>query len=229
MYSDKLRNRFEKAAFKYDELINRIVPWYNEQNEIIVKLIPFRKSYNLRVLDLGSGTGALSFSILKSFPKAHIVMLDLSKNMLAECRLNLFDYKNRITLRTKDFGTEDIGHNYDIVVSGFAIHHLMNNGKKRLFSRIYRALNPKGCFIIREITLGETPELTEKYREMWGQYIKLNRENDKVWLDKHLKEDFPSTVEDQMSWLRSAGFSDVGCYWKYLNFAIFGGIKRNSI
>lgn len=229
MYSDKLRNRFEKTAFKYDELINRIVPWYNEQNEIIVKLIPFEKSDHLRALDLGSGTGALSFSILKSFPKVHVVMLDLAKNMLTECRSNLANYKNRITLKMKNFGTEGIGHNYDIVVSGFAIHHLIDNEKKRLFSRVYRALNPGGCFIVREVTLGETPDLTEKYREMWGQFIKMNEENDKIWLDKHLKEDFPSTIEDQMSWLRNAGFSDVGCYWKYLNFAIFGGIKHNSV
>lgn len=229
MHSKKIRGRFEDTAFEYDDLILRLVPWYNEQNEIIVKLIPFDRLRRLKALDLGAGTGALSNVILKSFPRAYVVILDLAHNMVEECRLNLSAYKNRITLRRGNFGIDDIGHSYDIVVSGLSIHHLKDNEKMRLFGRIYRALNPGGVFYIREIVLGETPNLTEIYRKLWCEYVKLNKEDDKIWLDKHLKEDTPATVEDQMRWLRGAGFSDVGCYWKYLNFAVFGGRKPGKI
>ena len=29
----------------------------------------------------------------------------------------------------------------------------------------------------------------------------------------------------QLGWLSDAGFTSVDCYWKYLGFAIFGGVK----
>jgi hypothetical protein len=43
--------------------------------------------------------------------------------------------------------------------------------------------------------------------------------------DEYLEEDIPSSVEEQTKWLTEAGFSEVGCHWRYLNFAIFGGMK----
>ncbi len=32
-------------------------------------------------------------------------------------------------------------------------------------------------------------------------------------------------VEPQLRWLREAGFSDVDCYWRCFELAIFGGYK----
>jgi hypothetical protein len=33
-------------------------------------------------------------------------------------------------------------------------------------------------------------------------------------------------IEDQMQWLRGAGFKDVQCFWQDENRAVFGGFKR---
>ena len=121
---------------------------------------------------------------------------------------------------------EDTAFEYDVVVSGLAIHHLDEQGKQTLFKRVFRALNPGGVFFIREVVLGETPDLTKLYLDKWSEYIKDNEEDDKIRLTKHLEEDMPSTVDDQLTWLRQAGLTDVGCHWRYLNFAIFGGRKK---
>jgi len=32
-------------------------------------------------------------------------------------------------------------------------------------------------------------------------------------------------VSVQLDWLRAAGFQSVDCVWKYLDLAIFGGVK----
>jgi len=34
-------------------------------------------------------------------------------------------------------------------------------------------------------------------------------------------------VRDQLEWLTAAGFESVDCFWKYLDHAIFGGIKAS--
>ena len=92
MSLDKVRNHFEEEAFEYDELIPRIIPKYIEQNDVMLTLIPFDRSKEIRVLDLGAGTGILSYLILKAFPKAGVVAFDLAENMLATCEKNLIYY-----------------------------------------------------------------------------------------------------------------------------------------
>ncbi len=52
---------------------------------------------------------------------------------------------------------------------------------------------------------------------------------DNRWnLYNHLDEDpidQPSTLADQIDWLREAGFEQVDCYWLYAGHAVFGGCK----
>ncbi|WP_293349806.1 MULTISPECIES: hypothetical protein [unclassified Microcoleus] len=65
---DDVRQQFEERAFDYDGLIPRLIPQYREQHEIILQLIDFETHANIKVLDLGAGTGILSAMILQAFP-----------------------------------------------------------------------------------------------------------------------------------------------------------------
>ena len=40
-----------------------------------------------------------------------------------------------------------------------------------------------------------------------------------------LEEDIPDSVENQTRWLAESGFVDIGCHFRYFNFAVFGGSK----
>lgn len=225
MKLDRIRSHFEEEAFEYDGLIPRIIPKYHEQNETVLALIPFKRSRDVKVLDLGCGTGILSYLVLRAFPGSQVAAFDLAENMLAACQKNLRDYKDRITLIKGHFGFDDFGGGYDIILSGLATHHLDDKEKPRLYKRIYNALDRGGVFINREIVLGETPSLTDRYLYLWREFIRSNGEDDEKWFNKYLREDIPATVEVQTDWLREIGFIDVGCHWRYFNFAIFGGKK----
>lgn len=225
MNIDKVSEHFEQEAFIYDKLILRLIPNYEEQHDVIAKLIPFERTKQLNVLDLGCGTGVLSYLVLKEFPNAQVTAFDLAENMLEVCKTNLGIYRDRLELRMGNFGTDEIGQGYDLVLSGLSTHHLDNPGKIKLYRRIYQGLSPGGIFMNREIVLGATPNLTEYYHQLWRQFIRSNGEDDEKWFKKYLEEDIPASVENQLEWLIDAGFVDVGCHWRYLNFAIFGGRK----
>lgn len=225
MNSAKITEHFDQEAFGYDELILRLIPNYLEQHDVITKLIPFERSEQLNVLDLGCGTGVLSYLILRDFPNALVNAIDLAEKMLEVCKKNLAIFANRLDLKRGNFGTEEFGQGYDIILSGLSTHHLDNPGKIDLYRRIYQGLSPGGIFINREIVLGATPNVTEYYHKLWRQFIRSNGEDDEKWFEKYLEEDIPASLENQLQWLSHAGFVDVECHWKHLNFAVFGGRK----
>ena len=46
-----------------------------------------------------------------------------------------------------------------------------------------------------------------------------------VALDFEDPSDRPLDMQSQLRWLREIGFSDVDCYWKWLELALLGGVK----
>ncbi|MEG4347431.1 class I SAM-dependent methyltransferase [Microcoleus sp. A003_D6] len=224
MSLDAVREQFEQRAFDCDGLIPRLIPHYREQHDVILQLIPFETNAHIKVLDLGAGTGILSALILQTFPHANVAAFDMAENMLKICQTNLSAFQKRLNLQHGNFAEDDFGSGYDLVVSGLAIHHLDSAGKQQLFHKLFHSMNPGGILLIRDIVTGVTPRLTEQYEQLWRQYMKANGENDAAWFQNYLKEDIPSSVEEQTKWLAEAGFAEAGCHWRYLNFAIFGGV-----
>ena len=227
MNLDAVREQFEQRAFDYDGLIPRLIPRYREQHDLILQLIPFETNAHIKVLDLGAGTGILSALILQAFPQANILAFDIAEKMLKVCQTNLSAYQERLTLQQGNFAEDNFGNGYDLVVSGLAIHHLDSAGKQTLFKKLFQSMNSGGILLIRDIVTAATPRLTEQYEQLWRQYIKASGEDDAAWFQNYLKEDIPSSVEEQTRWLSEAGFADTACHWRHLNFAIFGGVKAN--
>lgn len=221
-----VRAHFDEEAIAYDARILRIVPQYREQGELILEVLPFDAESAIHVLDLGCGTGALSYLALAAFPAATLVACDLSENMLAICRRRLDRFAPRATFRQADFGSCDLGaETFDLVLSGLAIHHLDGAGTRALYRRIHRALRPGGMFVNRELVLGATPAWTKRYEHLWRAHAALSGENDQGWFQQYVDEDQPASVDDHLAWLGDAGFIEVACHFRRLNFAVFGASK----
>jgi tRNA (cmo5U34)-methyltransferase len=228
MNLQRVEDHFNEDATDYDNTISHFVPHYREQNEIMMELLPYDGTARIRALDLGAGTGVLAEGILRRYPLAEVTVFDLSDNMLSAARERLKKFEDRITFQKGDFSKDDFGIGYDLILSGLSIHHLTNAHKQQLFRRIYLALNIGGLFLNRDVIKGATQRLDEIYIRLWRQYIRSMGEDDAACMENYLAEDVPATVEDQLEWLRKAGFVDVGCHWQRTNYAIFGGHKYTS-
>lgn len=213
-------------ADDYDGLIARLIPCYREQNDLMINLVRAETEGPLKVLDLGGGTGTLALLIQKSFPNSNVTILDISEKMLEVCKVKLRSYREITDFIRGDFSTDDIGSDYDLVISGLAIHHLVDKVKKDTYKKIFDSLKPGGTFLNRDIVLGATPALTKAYETLWKKFMISNGEDADIWFDRYLEEDIPTTVEKQIDWLKIIGFEEVGCHYQYFNFAIFGGRKR---
>ena len=225
MMTDHIIGHFAGQANTYENLMERLVPQYKKQHEIIDELLPENSDKPLRVLDLGCGNGALSELVLKKLPNAYVVGFDLTPKMLEAYEENLSAYKGRFELLLGDYRFDSLGSSYDIVMAGLTLQHLTWGERQDFYTLIYSILNPNGLFILNDIIIDEDWDTRKSQYSSWMQFIAANGEDPEFWLDKHMRKDYPVTLEDHFKWLAQAGFSKKDCYWRFHNFSITMAVK----
>jgi tRNA (cmo5U34)-methyltransferase len=115
--------------------------------------------------------------------------------------------------------------NLDAVVSALAIHHLGDGDKRDLYGRIHGALKPGGVFINAEQVRGGTAAADAANHDAWLAAVQDLGVGDVELAQarERIKADRPATLDDQLRWLREAGFKNVQCAYEDRMFAVFGG------
>jgi tRNA (cmo5U34)-methyltransferase len=137
------------------------------------------------VLELGTGTGETALRILTRHPGARWTGIDASEAMLGRARERLPTADLRVQ-RLEDPLPEGP---FDVVVSVLAVHHLDGPAKRDLFARIAQIAD---TFVLGDLVVPERPE---------DAVIEVD------WV-----MDLPSSVPEQLEWLREAGFEAEATY-----------------
>ena len=161
-----------------------------------------------RVLDLGCGDGRLAALVLEACPSVvQVVAADRSAPMLEQARTR-FAGDARVSVLRHDLNEPlDFGARFDVVVSGFAIHHVNDERKRSLFGECRRVLDSGGLFANLEVVQSST---RRRHREFLAA---IGRTADDP-------EDRLATIDDQLTWLAEAGFIEAECVWRWRGFAL---------
>ncbi len=215
-----------------------LMPLLDIQEDVVARLLSRHPHRGPRFLDLGSGDGAMSELVLSLQPHAEAVLVDFSEPMLegAERRLagsparwqivrgDLSDASWRSSLPGGEFGG---------AVSGFAIHHLPAERKRALFGELHELLEPGAMFVNMDYVRTEGALRGLWDEQMLANAVRAERERggsrSEAELERDLfddsDEDRPDSTEDQVRWLRDAGFEQVEVHFKWAEAAIFGAVK----
>ena len=214
------------------------VPLAAEQIDVMMRLIAARGQPPRRFLDLGCGDGILSEPILAIYPSASATLLDISEPMLEAARQRLAAFENRARYVSADYGHDGWtgplgGGHFDLVVSGFSIHHQPDHRKQSIYRTIYQLLDPGGLFINIEHVSSPTQWIQKVHDEYFIDSLCATHRNgperprDEIASDYYHRDDkkdnILAPVEKQLQWLREYGFTDVDCYLKIFELAVFGG------
>ena len=223
-----LKQVFDKFAHTYDSARMQLVPCFEDFYGTAVHLIPYGVYDHFHALDLGAGTGLLSLFVSEAYPKAKLTLMDISDDMLAKARERFSSLPERFDFITADYAADELTGKFDVVMSALSIHHLSDPGKALLFQNIYRVLSDDGIFINADQVRGETEVTDRIYREKWLLDVRKNgvSESDLVSAFERMKEDKMATLNDQLCWLKGAGFQQVNCWYKNFSFVVYGGRKK---
>jgi tRNA (cmo5U34)-methyltransferase len=214
---------FDITAPTYDADRAKLIPCYDAFYRRTTDLIPGGAK---NVLDLGAGTGLLSAFVRQWYPEAHIHLLDVSAPMLDRARERLAGDGN-VSYEVADYAAAALGGPYDAIVSALSIHHLDDAAKKTLFAKIFAALRPGGTFVNAEQVAGPTPALDAQYKHLWLEQVREAGATPDQIADSlyRQQDDRCASVEDQLDWMREAGFADADCWFKDNRFAVLAGSR----
>lgn len=235
---------------RYLNGVRGAIPLAQMQMDTMRRLIRWSQEEVALVLDLGCGDGILGQVVLDQYPAARGLFADFSKPMLAAAKKRLAEYGERVTLVQVDYGQQTWRENltgfletcqvsgFNVIVSGFSIHHQPDGRKRTLYAELYDLLKPGGIFVNVEHVAS---------RSKWGELlfeeafvdamVAYHRQNgngqprEQIAHELYNRPDKAANkltaVETQCDWLREIGFIHVDCYLKYFELAVFAGVKPN--
>lgn len=222
------------------------IPLANEQIEVMLGLIEMAKPQVKNFLDLGCGDGILGRSILAKYPEVQGIFLDFSEPMLEAVKSQLNDSSNRLDFILADFGQSNWNEaiqersSFDVIVSGFAIHHQSDRNKQDIYGKVYELLSPGGIFLNLE-HVSSASQWIEKVHDRFFVESLYNfhkakgsdRSRDEIAESYYHRPDKAANilapVERQCDWLKTLGFVNVDCYFKLFEIALFGGMRPTAM
>jgi len=231
----------EAESVTYRIISELAVPERERQISIMTDLISATTAPG-PLLDLCCGEGLWTRALIEALPRATIYAYDRSPSMLAETRrrAGAGDY---LVTREIDIHARDWRH-FDQplrgVVSSLAVHHLDGPEKQVLFADLYQALAPDGVFVLADVIRPVTRVGDRLAARIWDEEVERrarDRESidgyamfqDSGWNHFHHAEpdaiDKPSTIAEQIDWLREVGFGGVDLHWMLAGQVIMSAWK----
>ena len=233
-----------RVARRYLEGVRAAIPLAAEQVDVMLRLIRARGLPVRRILDLGCGDGFLAASILDEWPQAFGVLVDFSETMLEAARERFAERPSKVAIVQADYGEtgwkQALGERqvYDVIVSGFSIHHQPDERKRSLYEELFAILLPGGLFVNVEHVSSPTPWTGQLAQDhlidaMFAYHAAIEPKTREEVAEQFVHRpdkaaNILAPVELQCEWLREIGFQDVDCYLKIFELAVFGGRKASG-
>jgi tRNA (cmo5U34)-methyltransferase len=205
----------------------------SERRVLMAQLLPFDADEPFTFVDLGAGTGAAARMVLDHYPAARAVLADFSPQMMAQGQVELEPYAGRYRYVEFDLAAAGawpagIPGPVDAVISSLSVHHLPDERKRSLFAEIAAQLAPGGWYLNYDPVTPPDAVAEEAWLRAGDRRdpaAKGKREHrtpeEQFRYENHVRYMIP--LEQQVSWLRAAGFEGVDVFWKELDYVIYGG------
>lgn len=165
---------FTQSWSLYDLITAYNYMFHQEIYDGVQKLLGLRQDVaRYRLMDLGCGNARFLAPCLLKYPPSYYEGVDLSETALAEAKTYLAPLTCPVKLTHNDLLTsiESTQDQWDIIFSGFAVHHLPPEDKTRFFTAVGRSLSKQGWLILVDVVREEHQD-RETYLNRYLQFMR---------------------------------------------------------
>ncbi|MBW3533754.1 MAG: class I SAM-dependent methyltransferase [Gemmatimonadetes bacterium] len=214
---------YTELARDYDRVIRQLVPRYDEMLGALVDALEPRAP--VRLLELGTGTGAAAARVLEALPGAHLSATDLSPAMLERAEARLARFGGRVRLARADLARDDAPEEalLDGAFTNLVLHNLRRDRKRTLLRALRARLATGAILAWGDMVTFRSPDLLARavaYRRMFALEAGCDPELLRWNFEKEGTEDHPLTVEETMVLGREVGFRGADVTWAHDQFAV---------
>lgn len=216
----------------FDDMLNRSIPEIENMRDLTEKIGRHFIKSNTEIIDLGCSTGLAIYPFIKDRKaKTKFRLFDVSDAMLEKCREN---YKEEIKEGFVSVEKFDIRNGLDetscasLILCVLTLQFTPIEYRQKIVKSIYDTL-AKGCaLILVEKVLGYNYKIDKIFVD---EYYNKKRENaytnEQIEAKRKSLEGVlvPITAKWNEELLKSAGFSEIDCFWRFLNFCGWIAIK----
>ncbi len=226
----------ENVTAVFDDMLERSIPQYAEMRRLTSNLAARYAREHTAIVDLGcSRGGALADAIVavdaRRIEGVRYIGAEVSPPMLAAARKRFAKTPTSVTIVEHDLrgGMPPEGGNPSVVLSVLTLQFTPIEYRQQIVESIFERLRPGGAFIFVEKVLGSTATIDATMVDAYYDGKRASGYSDEeIARKRHSLEGVlvPVTARWNEELLRSAGFSDVDCFWRSLNFAGWLAVRR---
>lgn len=222
----EIEKQFNLIAEEYDGNRRKFIPCFHDFYESTTRFIASNIEKPKRMIDLGAGTGLLTYFWYQQCPDSEYILVDIADEMLNVARKR-FDGIESISYQIMNYNEKLPDVMFDMVISALSIHQLKDEDKVKLFSRIYDRLPAGGLLVNYDQFCAENPRMNHWFNSSWERHIAGSGLTDKdieLWKERR-KLDRECSVEQEMDMLKKCNFEIVKCIYCYQNFSVIVAAK----
>lgn len=226
LFQSQIKKQFEfdeSVASVFDDMLERSIPFYKEQIDLIAHFASLNLEKDKIVYDLGSSTGNALFALYKLCPQAKLIGIDNSRAMCERALL-----KARAYGIDAEFVCEDFLHyplkQCNVVIASWTMQFVRPLMREKMIQKIFNSLEDGGIFLMSEKVLSEDKQMGHLMIEHYHHYkmsqgytqFEINQKREA--LENVL---IPYTLDENRDMLKNSGFCCVEVLFKWVNFALF--------
>ena len=209
----------------FDEMLERSIPQYDVMRKSVFDLACKYRQRGTTILDLGASRGEAIAPFVRKFGMHNqYACVEISSPMYS---VLLKRFKGSLdnglmTLWSMDLREEFPPCSCSVILSILTIQFTPIEYRMKILREVYKHLQPGGAFIFVEKVLGNGHEINEMMVETYHDMKKDNGyTQDQIDRKKLSLEGVlvPVTASMNEELLRSAGFTCIDCFWRWMNFA----------
>ena len=219
-----IERQFNLIAEEYDSNRRKFIPCFDDFYKNTTEFIASNIEEPKQIVDLGAGTGLLTYFWYHQYPDSKYMLVDIADEMLNVAQKR-FDGIENISYQTENYIYKLPDIIFDMVISALSIHHLED--KKKLFERIYDSLPNGGLFVNYDQFCAGQTEMDYWFNSYWESQLANSGLTDKdieLWKERR-KLDRECTAQQEVDMLKDCRFKMVKCVYSCQKFSVIVAIK----